>query len=367
MTTILPIVGMTMLVALIASLVLTPWLRRLALAVRVLDRPNHRKVHRAPIPKLGGVAVFLAWLVAVGFGGTLAVIREMGFLVKAAPVVMAATCGVALGLWDDVRDLPGRWKLFGQLLIGLLLVLGGVQIDRISNPFGGEIVFPEWLSISVTLLWVAGMMNAVNLIDGLDGLAAGVVAIASVGLVVAGFQAQNFFSIVVFAALAGACGGFLAYNFFPAKIFLGDAGSQFLGVILAAAPLMDFPYKSATAVALLIPLTSLALPISDTWLALLRRFRGRRSVFRADKYHLHHRLLNMGLSHRQVVSFCYLVSLYLSCLAFVFVLIQERHALILLVLLALGLLMAMQTLRFIEFALRRSARRRTRLGAPARR
>ncbi len=351
-------VGLTMVVAMIGSLVLTPWLRRVALAVRLLDRPNQRKIHRDPIPKLGGVAVFLAWLIALGVSGTLAAIREMDLLARSAPLIVAGACSVLLGLWDDRRDLSGRWKLFGQLLIGLLLVLGGVQIDRISNPFGGEIVFPEWLSISVTLLWVAGMMNAINLIDGLDGLAAGVVAIASVGLVVAGLHAQNFLSIVVFAALGGACAGFLVYNFFPAKIFLGDAGSQFLGVILAAAPLVDFPYKSATAVALLIPLTSLALPIYDTWLALLRRFRGRRSIFRADKYHLHHRLLNMGLSHRQVVLFLYLVSGYLSCVAFMFVLIQERYAIVLLVLLAMGLLMGMQTLRFIEFRLRMRYRRR---------
>ncbi|MBI4323490.1 MAG: undecaprenyl/decaprenyl-phosphate alpha-N-acetylglucosaminyl 1-phosphate transferase, partial [Candidatus Omnitrophica bacterium] len=350
-------VGLAMAVALIGSLVLTPWLRRVALAVRLLDRPNRRKIHKDPVPKLGGVAVFLAWLIAVGFAGAWTLMRDTAFMARIAPVIAAGACGVLLGLWDDARDLSGRWKLFGQLLIGLLLVLGGVQIDRISNPFGGEIVFPEWLSMSVTLLWVAGMMNAVNLIDGLDGLAAGVVAIASVGLVAAGFHAQNFFSIVVFAALAGACAGFLVYNFFPARIFLGDAGSQFLGVVLAAAPLVDFPYKSATAVALLIPLTSLALPIYDTWLALLRRLLGRRSVFRADKYHLHHRLLKMGLSHRQVVLFLYLVSGYLSCVAFMFVLIDERYAIVLLVLLALGLLMGMRTLRFVEFRLRMRYRR----------
>jgi UDP-GlcNAc:undecaprenyl-phosphate GlcNAc-1-phosphate transferase len=246
-----------------------------------------------------------------------------------------------------------------------MLIASGLQIDRVSNPFGGELLFPRWLSVCMTLFWVAGMMNAINLIDGLDGLATGIVAIASLGLVAAGLHVQNFTSVVLFASLAGACAGFLAYNFFPAKIFLGDAGSQFLGVVLAAAPLVDYPYKSATAVALLIPLTSLALPILDTALAVLRRFTGRRSVFRADKYHVHHRLLKMGLSHRQVVLFLYLVSGYLSCLAFMFVLIQERYAIILLVLLTLGLIMAMQTLRFIEFTLRRRSRRRRHTGIPA--
>lgn len=354
------VVGLTMVVAAMGSLVFTPGLRRLALAARVLDRPNHRKVHTGSIPKLGGVAVFLAWLIAVGFGGTVAVMREMDFLAQAAPIIVAGACSLLLGLWDDARDLSGKWKLLGQLAIGGLLLVGGLRIDRISNPFGGEIVFGWWVSAGVTLLWVAGMMNAVNLIDGLDGLAAGIVAIASLGLVVAGLHAQNVMSVMLFAALAGSCAGFLVYNFFPARIFLGDAGSQFLGLVLAAAPLVDFPYKSATAVALLIPLTSLALPIADTWLALMRRLLGRRSIFRADKYHLHHRLLKMGLSHRQVVLFLYLVSLYLSCLAFVFVLIPERYAIVLLLLLAMGLIMAMQTLRFIEFRVLKQARLRSR-------
>lgn len=359
--------GLSLAVMIVAGLVscyLTPLVRRMALAYGVLDQPDHRKVHKEPVPRLGGIGVFLAWLIAVGFGGTLGLMRKTEFVSRITPIVVAGSCSVLLGLWDDLRDLSGRRKLSGQLLIGLLLVFGGVQIDRISNPFGGEIVFPEWLSISVTLLWVSGMMNAVNLIDGLDGLAAGVAAIASLGLVAAGLHAQDTLSVIFFAALAGACGGFLVYNFFPAKIFLGDSGSQFLGLVLAAAPLVEFPYKSATAVALLIPLTSLALPISDTWLALVRRFRGRRSIFRADKYHLHHRLLKMGLSHRQVVLFLYLVSGYLSGVAFMFVLIHERYAIVLLVLLAMGLFMGMQTLRFVEFKLRQRYRRRHSLMRP---
>lgn len=352
-------VGTVAVVAALGSLVITPWIRRAALALQVLDHPNQRKIHQEPVPRLGGVAVFAAWLLAIGFAGTLGLLREAEYVLRIMPVVAAAACSVLFGLWDDLHDLSGKTKLAAQLLIGFILLAGGLRIDRVSNPFGGVVIFPEWLSVAVTLFWVAGMMNAINLIDGLDGLAAGVVAIASFGLAAAGLHAQNLLSVILFLALGGACAGFLVYNFHPARIFLGDAGSQCLGVILAAAPLVEFPYKSATAVALLIPLTSLALPIYDTALAFARRFRGMRSIFRADKYHLHHRLLKMGLSHPQVVVFFYLVSLYLSGLAFVFVLIQERYALILLGLLALGLMMAMQILRFIEWKILQLARARS--------
>lgn len=348
------------LVAALASGWLTPLVRRLAVRCAVLDQPNHRKIHTEPVPRLGGIAVFAAWVIAVGFGGTLGLLPESEFVTRLAPVLLAAGCSVLLGAWDDARDLPGRVKLAGQVAIGAILIAGDVRIDRISNPFGGEVLFPDWVSIGVTLFWVAGMMNAVNLIDGLDGLAAGIVGIASFGLAAAGLYTHNVLSVILFTALGGACAGFLLYNFHPAKIFLGDAGSQFLGLVLAAAPLVEFSYKSATAVALLIPLTSLALPIYDTALAFFRRVKGWRSIFRADRYHLHHRLLRMGLSHRQAVVFLYLVTLYLSVLAFVFVLIPERYAIILLWVLALGLVMAMQILRFIEWKVLQLARAKAR-------
>lgn len=348
--------GLLVAVSALVSICVTPLVRRAALWFGIMDQPGPRKIHRHPVPRAGGVAVYVAWLVAVMMG--MAFLGIPAVFSHPEPLIGLGLLALLLGLWDDWKDLPGAAKLLGQIGVASAVFLAGIRIDRLTHPLGGELLFPGWLSYLVTVLWIVGMMNAVNLIDGLDGLAAGVVAIASLGLVAAGLHAQNALSVIFFAALAGACGGFLVYNFFPAKIFLGDAGSQFLGLVLAAAPLVEFPYKSATAVALLIPLTSLALPISDTWLALARRFRGRRSIFRADRDHLHHRLLKMGLSHRQVVLFLYLVSIYLGCVAFIFVLIPERYAVVLLVLLALGSLMGMRTLRFIEFRLRTRYRRR---------
>ncbi|MBI3088129.1 MAG: undecaprenyl/decaprenyl-phosphate alpha-N-acetylglucosaminyl 1-phosphate transferase [Candidatus Omnitrophica bacterium] len=345
-------------VALLITLSVTPWVRRFAVAMGALDRPNRRKIHRQPIPRLGGVAVLAGWAGALAFGmGVAGVEGTPGPLV---PMMALGVLVVLFGAWDDWSDLPGRGKLAAQILIASLVFLLGIRIDRITNPFGGVLLFPEPLSYAVTVFWVIGMMNAVNLIDGLDGLACGIAAITAGGLMAAGLFVRSDTSVVVLAALAGACLGFLRYNFHPATIFLGDSGSQFLGFVLAMTPLLDNQYKSATVVALLLPLTALSLPIFDTALAFVRRLRKRRSIFRADKAHLHHRLLKLGLSQRQVVAAFYLGSLYLSVLAFLFVLIPERYAVILLGLLALGLMMGIQTLRFVEYKFLQSTRARLR-------
>lgn len=332
--------------SLIMTLVMTPFIRQAALALKIVDRPGKRKVHRVPIPRLGGVAVFLAWGVAVALAVHFP--ADPGLIAILRPVMGLAGVVVLLGAWDDWKDLPGKAKLFAQVAIASLVFWIGPRIDRLTNPFGGTLIFPWPLSYLLTILWIVGMMNAMNLIDGLDGLAAGLVMIASIGLMGAGAYLRGEASLIVLAALSGSCFGFLRYNFYPAQIFLGDSGSQFLGFILAMAALLEHQYKAAAAVALLVPLMALAMPIFDTGLAFVRRLRWRRSIFQADKYHLHHRLLRMGLSHRQVVLFFYLLCSYLSLMSFLFVLITDRYALVLLLLLALGFFVAMQTLRFIE-------------------
>lgn len=334
------------LAALMLSLVFTPVVRRLAVALRVIDHPGRRKVHRTPMPRLGGVAVYAAWAAALLLAAHLPRDAQLMSLLK--PVIVLGGFVVLFGAFDDRYDLPGRMKLLGQVIAASLIFSLGYRIELITNPFGGDWVFPLPLSYLLTVLWVVGMMNAVNLIDGLDGLATGIVGIASLGLIFASFQAQAQASMVIFAALAGACAGFLRYNFHPASIFLGDSGSQMLGYLMAVTPLMETQYKAAAAAALLVPLTALALPIFDTGLAFIRRVRWRQSIFRADKYHLHHRLLKMGLSHEQVVLFMYLICGYLSLMAVLFVVLRDRYALVLLVLLALGMFVGMQVLRFVE-------------------
>ena len=334
------------LAGLIGVLALTPVARRLATALGIVDRPGRRKVHRKPIPRLGGVAVFLGWLSGVAVATHFP--QEAGLIGMLAPIVGIAWLVVAFGALDDWRDVPGKPKLLAQVLLATAVYWAGMRIDRLTNPLGGDLLFPPPLSYVLTVLWIVGMMNSVNLIDGLDGLAAGVVAIASTGLIVAGLYVHSQASVIMLAALAGACLGFLRYNFYPAQLFLGDSGSQFLGFALAVAALVDQQYKAAAAVAFLIPLTALALPILDTGLAFVRRIQWRQSIFKADKYHLHHRLLRLGLSHRQVVLFLYMISGYLSLMSFLFVLIKDRYAVVLLGLLTLGMFVAMQAFRFVE-------------------
>lgn len=346
--------------ALAMALLLTPLIRELALSWQVVDLPGRRKIHAQPIARMGGVAIYLAWVIALAVGLDK---REMAALGTFVMLMSVGLVVVLFGAWDDWVNLRGRVKLACQLAIGTLVFLLGARIDVISNPFGppgSDLIFPLWLSYLITVAWVVGMMNALNLIDGMDGLAAGLAAIAAAFLVVTGCYVRAGAAVGVLAALAGACLGFLRYNFYPARIFLGDSGSQFLGFVFAMAALIDTQYKTATAMALLVPLTALSLPIVDTALAIIRRLRGNRSIFRADRYHIHHRLLRMGLTQRQVVLFLYLASAYLGVIAFMFVLIQDRWALVLLVLLALGLVMGLQVLRFIEWTIRRHVRRAVR-------
>lgn len=332
--------------SLIFTLAATPLVRKFAIAFGFIDRPNKRKVHRSPIPRLGGVAVFVAWCGAIAIAVHFPTDEQL--VAELYPLMALAALVVLLGAWDDKVDLSGKMKLLSQVAAAALVFQFGLRIDRITNPFGGVLVFPWPISFLLTVLWIVGMMNAVNLIDGLDGLACGVVMIGCAGLMVAGWYLKAGATLIVLAALSGGCLGFLRYNFNPAQIFLGDSGSQFLGFAVAVAALIEHQYKAAAAVALLIPLMALALPIFDTALAFVRRVHFRKSIFAADKYHLHHRLLRMGLSHRQVVLFLYLICSYLSLMSFLFVLIKDRYALVLLILLAMGFFVGMQTLRFVE-------------------
>jgi UDP-GlcNAc:undecaprenyl-phosphate GlcNAc-1-phosphate transferase len=191
-------------------------------------------------------------------------------------------------------------------------------------------------------------MNAMNLIDGLDGLACGITFIASSVLMFVGMHLGNYENIFLLGILAASCLGFLPFNFHPAKIFMGDSGSMFLGMVLASMALIGSQHKTATAVVLLPPLTALALPVYDTFMAIIRRASKRRSVFRADSKHIHHRLLDLGLNQRQIVVFCYLITIYLSVFSFLFVLIPRQYAFALLMLLGLGICMGIVVVDFIE-------------------
>ncbi|MCK4282832.1 MAG: undecaprenyl/decaprenyl-phosphate alpha-N-acetylglucosaminyl 1-phosphate transferase [Candidatus Brocadiae bacterium] len=309
MTTCLVAFGFAFLVACAATISA----RHIALRVGIVDKPDgFRKVHQREVPLLGGIAVYVA------FGAPIAVLflgyrnavsdllhqhgAELGALLAGGAVVVAA------GVVDDVRGLPARWKLLVQIVAASIAFAGGYAIRGISNPFGGTIVL-GLLSFPVTVFWFVGCMNAVNFLDGLDGLAAGVCLFASVALFLVSLFFGNVVCMLLMACLSGAILGFLLFNFHPASIFLGDSGSMLLGFLVGALSLLG-ARKTEAAIALLIPIILLGLPILDAVLAVLRRWLRKVPISAADRQHIHHVLLSMGLSHKQVV-----LILYGACVA----------------------------------------------------
>jgi UDP-GlcNAc:undecaprenyl-phosphate GlcNAc-1-phosphate transferase len=285
-------------VALVVAYFATPRVIDFAVKVGALDAPDARKVHTKPIPRLGGLAIYAAFVLAVL--ASMYVSREiMGLLVGGTVILI-------VGIIDDLKPLPPRVKLLGQIVAAAVLVMFDIRIEWLTNPFG-DMLYVEYLSIPLTILWVVGLTNTVNLIDGLDGLAAGVSTIASVTILLVALQ-QSFWTVTVLtAALAGSSLGFLQHNFNPAKIFMGDTGSMFLGYMLAAISILG-AVKSAATIALIVPIVALGLPILDTAFAIIRRYMSGRPIFKPDKGHLHHRLLEMGLTQKQAVLLMYVIS-----------------------------------------------------------
>lgn len=288
--------------ALLVALSLTPIVRRLALRVGAVDQPVARSVHTEPKPFLGGVAIYAAFSLTILLTVGLESRSIQGLLVGGALIVL-------LGVIDDFYRLSAKVKFFGQVIAAAVLVVGfGVQIRFIANPFADAAFFAErfiffdrpWVAAAITIFWIVAVTNIVNLIDGLDGLAAGISSIAAVTILLVALRMEQPQAALLAAALAGAAIGFLRYNFNPAKIFMGDAGAMFLGYALAAVSVLGL-LKTAAAAGLLVPVLALGLPILDTALAIVRRVLTGRSIGLADKEHLHHRLLQRGLSHRGAV------------------------------------------------------------------
>ena len=318
---------MVLLTAAVVTFLATPLVRRLALATGAITAVRDRDVHTVPIPRLGGVAMLVGFAAAVALGEQL---PYLGQLFDSSPqlwgVLLAAVIITALGAIDDVRELDWMTKLAGQVIAGGVMAFFGVQL--LSLPIAGVTVLPEPVMVMLTILVVVISTNAVNFIDGLDGLAAGVVLIAASAffgwsyLVSTNFDPPNVFSMATFisAALIGVCAGFLPHNFHPARLFMGDAGALLLGLLLAAAtismtgsvdPSSSLASASAAAAILLpiaIPLAIMGLPFIDMVLAVFRRTRAGQLPWKPDRGHLHHRLLDIGHSHRRAVVLLYLWS-----------------------------------------------------------
>ncbi len=317
-------------IALVITYAVTPSVKKLAVRVGAMDNPNARKVHHEVIPRLGGLGIYLGFLAAVLY--SLPLTQDVIGLLVGASVI------IAVGVWDDICQIPAKVKLAGQIVAAAILVGFGVQMEWLMNPFGERYIYlSNWISVPLTILWVVGFTNMVNLIDGLDGLAAGVSSIAAVSVALIAYQMGQEASALITVAMAGAALGFLQYNFNPARIFMGDTGSMFLGYVLAAVSIMGV-MKTAATVALIVPMIALGLPIMDTALAIVRRYLRGVPIFSPDRGHLHHRLLDKGLSQKQVVLLMYAITAFLGMISLVVVHLNVvLGGLIVAVLVAVGL------------------------------
>ena len=334
------------LAALAVTLLATPLVIRLARRAGALDQPGPRRIHATPVPTLGGLALAFAVL-GVAWGARLlpgpAQLLEMRPLLG---LTLAAIPILALGAMDDLRGVTPWVKLAIQTCAALVLVLFGYGVPLLTNPFGGSFS-SGILNIPLTVVWVLIVINAINLIDGLDGLASGAVLIASMSLWWVARLHGDFHVMLISSLTAGATCGFLRYNFPPARVFMGDTGSNFLGLALAATSLLE-NRKGTAAVTLLFPLVAMGLPIADSALAFLRRAARGTPVFRPDSEHIHHRLLRLGLSPRSALFVLWYLCLYLGVMAVMLAALPREYAWMMVGLLALGLVFAFEVLEFID-------------------
>ena len=294
----------------------TPVVKQIGIKSGRVDIPNGRKVHSAPMVRLGGVSIFLgtisALLIVWWAGGFGILPPDKEFEVWG--VTVGGLAFFAIGLADDLFSLSPLSRLLMQVLVATCAWKVGVQIDFLTVPFIGLVSLPEWLGLPITVTWLVGMVNAINWIDGLDGLAAGVSGIAAVVMLIVSLFMDRPAAALIAAALAGGCLGFLRYNFNPAQIFMGDGGAYFMGFTLAGVGVIGL-VKTTTVTAVVLPYLILAVPILDMSAVIVDRLRSGKSPFIADKRHLHHRLLEAGLSHRLTVLFIYALTLWVGSLA----------------------------------------------------
>jgi UDP-GlcNAc:undecaprenyl-phosphate GlcNAc-1-phosphate transferase len=310
-------------IAAVTALLVTPLVRRLALHVGMLDSSDERRMHSDPKPRIGGLAVYL--------GFTFALFTTLGFALQATPLfhkpadihnffglLFGATLILMVGVWDDVMGMRSRDKLIAQIVVALVSMLYGFVIHGFDvGVFGSYVSLPLWLALPLTLVWYIGMMNAINFLDGLDGLLSGVTAITGLFLFAIALGHGHLVAALVLCALVGGALGFLPYNFFPARIILGDTGSLFIGYVFATVSVITTS-KTAIAVSLLVPLVALGLPVIDTAAAILRRWRAGKKITEADRGHFHHVLVfRFGLNVRQAVLLIYAVTFALGAAAFV--------------------------------------------------
>ncbi len=307
--------------SMIVSLILTPIVIKVSHKLGIVDQPNFRKVHTKPISVLGGTVILISFLVGIWLGHPIET--------EVKPLVIGSVLIYLVGLIDDIYDLKPIIKLFGQVIAALVVVYYGVTIDFISLPIGLTIHFGI-LGIPITVIWIVAITNAINLIDGLDGLASGVSMIALMTIGFIAILQANIFIMMICSVLIGALLGFLFFNFHPAKIFLGDSGALLVGFIVGFLSLLGF--KNITFVSLFFPIVILAVPFIDTLFAMIRRVKKGQHIMQADKSHLHHKFLELGYSHRQTVLLIYSIALLFSLASIILYLSQPWGVLMMFIL-----------------------------------
>jgi UDP-GlcNAc:undecaprenyl-phosphate GlcNAc-1-phosphate transferase len=318
-------------IALVGTVAATPLAMKLAWRVGAIDYPDGRRVNTRPIPRLGGIAVFIGLALALGFivavnaaDPDLLEIQGLNRGINYYGVGAALFVMFAIGLIDDLYQIKPFIKFLGQCVAAIIACASGVLFSHFLNPFGSGVISIDWFAYPFTVFYLVAFANIINLIDGLDGLASGVVAICAAALFFLSFSRGGMDAAIMALALIGVCGGFLCFNFYPAKVFLGDSGALLLGFCLGLVSL--FGVVRATAlVSLLIPVVIAGVPVIDTFTSIVRRLRSGQSVFSADKEHVHHRFINLGFSQRTTVLIIYGLSIVLALLAILIV--QDQSAL----------------------------------------
>lgn len=337
------------LIALLTSFFATPAVRSAARRLGLVDLPSKRKVHLRAVPRVGGVAILGSFLVAVFAVCAISSLRHSPIPLGAKEgwLLLGGLVAFGIGVWDDIRGLRASYKLALHVLAALLAYAAGVRIPAIELP-GSHLIELGALSLPVTVLWFLLVINAINLIDGLDGLAAGVSFFSSCVLFLSLGGNAPVFVALGFAALAGSTLGFLRYNFNPASIFMGDGGSYFIGYTLAALSILG-AIKGQTGVAILIPVLALGLPLMDTLWSAVRRFLRGKALFSADMDHIHHRLIALGYTHRRAVLLLYGITAALGTASLLMVRANNRQATFLLLLIALGMGIMMRRLGYVDY------------------
>nr|WP_325299055.1 MraY family glycosyltransferase [uncultured Dysosmobacter sp.] len=318
-------VVLALLVALVISFLLTPVVKTFAYKVGAIDVPKDgRRMHKEPIPRLGGLAIFMGFMVSILLFVNIRGNQQMQSILLGAVII------VVLGVVDDIMALPAGLKFVVQIVAALIPALNGVTILAFSNPniFSDRLYWVlGGLSVPFTVIWIVAITNSVNLIDGLDGLADGVSAISATTMLVIALLYSETQVAIVMAALVGACVGFMPYNLNPAKMFMGDTGATFLGYILATMSIQGL-FKYYAVISFVVPFLILGLPIFDTAFAFIRRIAHGQSPMHADRGHIHHRLIDMGLNQKQAVATLYVISAILGLSAVVLTTGGEQKAML---------------------------------------